>query len=96
MTRTRPRGFSASVCSDRREAELLERLDLLRDEAERRAERLALEVDVDAEAREPGERVGEVELAVELEVLLLLGREDPVQRLARVVRSRAAPSLRRA
>ena len=47
--------------------ELLERLDLVGDQAESRAERAALEVHVDAEAREAGNRVGEVELAVDLE-----------------------------
>ena len=69
----------------RRQAELLERLDRLGDEAEGAAERAALEVDVDAEAREPGDAVREVELALDLEVLLLLGREDLVQQLLRVV-----------
>jgi hypothetical protein len=70
---------------DRRQAQLLERLDLLRDEAERGADRLALEVDVDAEAREPRHGVREVELPVELEVLLLLAREDAVEQRPRVV-----------
>src|SRR5215831_12302676 len=46
--------------------ELLERLDLLRDEAEGGHDRAALEVDVHPEAREARDRVGEVELAVEL------------------------------
>ena len=67
------------VLERRRDAELLERLQLRRDEAEGGAEALALEVDVDAEAREAGDRVGDVDLALVLEVLLLLGREDPVE-----------------
>ena len=62
----------------RREAELLERLDLVRDEPERGADGRALEVGVDAEAREAGNRVREVDLPARLEDLLLLGREDPV------------------
>jgi hypothetical protein len=67
----------------RRDPELLERLDLGRNQAEGRAERLALPVDVHAEAREAGNGVREVDLAVDLEILLLLGREDPVEELLR-------------
>ena len=44
--------LSASWCSERGNAELLERLELGGDEAEGSADRLALEVDVHAEARE--------------------------------------------
>ena len=69
----------------RGQPELLERLDLLRDEAERGADGAALEVDVDAEAREAGDAVREVELPLDLEVLLLLAREDPVDELLRVL-----------
>ena len=57
VTRTRPRGFVVKSLEHGREAELLERLQLRRDEAEGGAEALALEVDVDAEAREAGDRV---------------------------------------
>jgi hypothetical protein len=71
----------------RSESELLERLDLVRDQAERRTERLPLEESVDAEARDAGNRVGEVELAVELEPLLLLTRENAVQQVACVLRA---------
>jgi hypothetical protein len=67
------------------QAELLERLDLLGDDAEDRAYGLALEVDVDAEAREAGDAVGEVELPLDLEVLLLLAREDLVHELLGVL-----------
>ena len=61
-----------------RDAELLERLDLVRDQPEGGADGRALKVGVDAEAREAGNRVGEVDLPARLEGLLLLGREDPV------------------
>ena len=93
VTRTRPRGYSARLCSDVREAELLERLDLLRDQPEGRADSLALVVDVDAEARDARHRVREVELALQLEVLLLLAREDPVQERTRVVRGERLEAL---
>ena len=53
---------------------------------ERRGERVALEVDVHAEPSEAGNAVREVELAVDLEALLLLGREDAVEERARRVR----------
>ena len=69
-----------------REAELLQRLDLGGDQAEGRADRLPLEIDVHAEAGEAGDRVREVELALDLEVLLLLAREDAVEELLRVLR----------
>ena len=48
--------------------------------------RLALVVGVDTEAGEPANPVGEVELALELELLLLLGRRDAVDQLPRQVR----------
>ena len=62
--------------------ELLDRLDLCRDEAERCGHALALVVGVDAEAGEAADAVREVELALELQVLLLLGRRDAVDELA--------------
>ena len=77
------------VLEDRRKPELLERLQLGRDQAEGRAEALALEVDVDAEAREAGDRVGDVDLALRLEVLLLLGGEDAVEHPLRVLGAEA-------
>ena len=55
------------------------------DDAERRAERLALEEDVDAEAGDARDRVGEVELALDLELLLLLGVEHAVEQLLRIL-----------
>ena len=59
---------------------------------------LALEEDVDAEAGDAGDRVREIDLPVDLEPLLLLGREDAVEELLRVVRRqrRAAPPGRSA
>ena len=99
VTRTRPRG-----CRELEEhlgqAEVLERLDHLRHEAEGCGEAVALEVDVDAEAGDAGDGVGEVDLAVDLEPLLLLGREDAIEKVARLVRReglevlRAAPACR--
>jgi hypothetical protein len=68
-----------------RQVQLLERLQLLGDDAERRPERLALEVDVDAEASEAGNGVRGVDLPLDLELLLLLGREDAVEQLLRVL-----------
>jgi hypothetical protein len=63
----------------RRHPELLERLELGRDHAERRAQALALEEDIHAEARDARDGVREVELALRLEVLLLLRGEDAVE-----------------
>src|SRR5436190_662976 len=67
------------------DAELLERLDVGGDQAESCTERAALEEDVDAEARQARNRVREVDLAVDLELLLLLRREDAVEHLVRVL-----------
>ena len=85
VTSTSPRALSASCLEVLGKAELGERLDLGRDHAERRAERGALEEDVDAEAADAGDRVGHVDVAARLEHLLLLGREDPVEQVARVL-----------
>src|SRR5262249_2997455 len=67
-----------------RNAELLERFELRWNQTERGADRFALEVDVDAEAREPRNRIREVELTVELEMLLLLAGQNAVQQLLRL------------
>jgi pilus retraction protein PilT len=75
------------------QVQLLERLDLLRDQAEGSADRLALVVDVHAEAGNARHRVREVELAVQLEMLLLLAREDAVEERARVVRGERLEAL---
>ena len=71
-------GLVGELVQPCRDAELLERLDLRGDEPEGCADARALEVAVDAEARETGDRVGEVDLTARLEELLLLGGEDPV------------------
>ena len=42
-------------------------------------------MDVDAEPCEPGDAIGEVELPIDLELLLLLGGEDAIEERARVV-----------
>ncbi len=86
VTSTSPRGFSASCIEVLRQAELHQRPDLGRDHAERGAEGRALEEDVHAEAADAGDRVGHVDVAPGLEHLLLLGREDPVEQVARVLR----------
>jgi len=70
----------------RGQAERLEILDLRGDQAERGAERLTLEEDVDSEAGHAGDGVGDVDRAPLLEELVLLGRHDPVEQLLRLVR----------
>ena len=64
VTRTRPRGFVVNSWRRDGRLELLERLDVRGDRAERCREALALVVGVDAEAGEPADAVGEVELPV--------------------------------
>ena len=78
-----------------RQAELLGRLDQLRHEAEGGGEAVALEVDVDAEAGDAGDGVREVDLAVDLEPLLLLGREDAIEKVARLLRRKGLEVLER-
>ena len=65
---------------------VLEREDLVRDQAEDGGDRVPLEEDVDAEPGDAGDRVREVDLPVDLEALLLLGVEDAVEELLGVVR----------
>ena len=86
VTSTRPRGRRREVVQDGREAERLDAGELLRDEAERGADGLALEERVHAEAGGAGDRVGEVELPIGLEALALVVREDRVDDLARRLR----------
>ena len=81
-----PARLLGELAHDRRQAELLDRHRLGRDQAEGGAEGAALEEGVDAEAADAGDRVGEVELPVGLEHLALRGREDRVDDLARVGR----------
>ena len=75
VTRTKPRGSAAKFATDGGHAEVLELADLERDDAEGRAERVALPVDVDAEPGPARHAVREVQLEVLLELLpLLLGQ----------------------
>src|ERR671939_317808 len=67
-----PARLLGELVQRRRDPELLERLQLVRDHPEGGADGLLLEVHVDAEAREAGNRVREVELPLDLELLLLL------------------------
>src|SRR5207247_5899105 len=60
-----PARLLGELVQRRRDAELLERLQLGRDETEGRPDRLALEVDVHTKAGEARDRMREVELAVE-------------------------------
>ena len=92
VTRIRPRGFSHELRDDRRQAELLEGLDLERDRAERAGDGAALHEDVGAEAREAVHAEREVELVVLLELVLLRVGEDRVAELLRLRRRRAAAS----
>ena len=86
VTSTRPRGFFVRSCRLGGRPELLERLDVRRDRAERGREALPLVERVDAEAGEAADAVREVELAAQLQVLLLLGRRDPVDQLPDQIR----------
>ena len=86
VTRTKPRGLRGQFPQHRRHAERVQRGDLLRDQAEGGADRAALEVAVDAEAGDAGDRVGEVELFVVLEAFALVVVEDPVDDLAGLLR----------
>jgi hypothetical protein len=69
----------------RRQPELAQRLDVGRDHAEGGAEHRLLEEDVDAQAADAGDLVRHVDVPLRLEDLLLLGREDPVEQLARLL-----------
>ena len=82
-----PARLVADLVERRGKPELLEALQLGGNQPEGAGEALALRVDVDAEAGDAGDRVGEVELAVDLETLLLLARDDPVEELPGRVRA---------
>ena len=81
-----PARLARELVHDRRQAQLVDRGDLGRDQAERGAERGTLEVRVDPEPRPSGDRVGEVDLPVGLEPLALAAREDRVDDLPRLGR----------
>src|SRR6202035_5967347 len=66
----------ADPLQDRRQHELADALDAGRDDAEYEAHRAALREDVAAEAAEPRHRVGDVDLVLFLEALLLASVHD--------------------
>src|SRR4249919_3401216 len=73
------------LTSSTMEARVVDLPELFGDVPERGCERVPLEVHVDAEAPEAGHAVGEVELPVHLELLLLLGGENAVKERAAVL-----------
>src|SRR5439155_8536907 len=79
-------GLLRQLVQRRRQAQLLERLDVLRNLAERGAKRLALEIHVDTEARDAGDVVREVDLLLDLESFLLLGAQNAVEERLRRLR----------
>src|SRR5262249_17682136 len=79
-------GPIGELLHDLREAELLERADLVRDDADRAADRTALSIDVAAEAREALDTEREVELVLFLELLLLAFVQDAVRKPLGVLR----------
>jgi hypothetical protein len=70
---------------DGRQSELVDRDELAGNQAERGRDRAALEVRVDAEPRAAGDGVGEIELQIGLQPASLVGREDRVDELPRVL-----------
>ena len=84
VTSTKPRGWRVNSCTVGGQAELVDRGQAERDQAEGGADRAALVVGVDTEAGVAGDRVGEVELPVGLQALALVAGEDRVDDLARV------------
>ena len=87
--------LAGELADDRRQAELLDRHRLGRDQTEGGADRAALEEGVDAEAALARHRVGEVELMVGLQALALGVVEDRVDDLARVGRRQLREALDR-
>ena len=100
VTSTRPRGRSASVGEDRRQAELAEAPDLLGNQPVDGADRAALVEDVAAEAREAVDAEREVELQRLFEALLLRVGQHAVDQLLglgrRQLRQSAAAAAGRA
>ena len=84
VTSTKPRGLRVNSCTAGGQPELVDRGQAEGDQAEGRADRAALVVGVDTEARVAGDRVGEVQLPVGLQALALVAGEDRVDDLARV------------
>ena len=77
----------------RRDAELLERLQLRRDHSEGSAETFPLEIDVDTKAGQSRNRVRHVQLPLDLEVLLLLRRHHAIEQPLSVLRAEPAELL---
>ena len=76
VTSTSPRSSCAICLQDRRQAELVDRADLHRDDAQDEPDRAALLEDVAAEAAEARHAVGEVDFLRFLELLALRRRHD--------------------
>ena len=95
VTSTSPRARLANSATDGGSPSDLQRRDLERDQAERRPERGALEVGVDAEPGRARDLVGEVELPVRLQLLALRVGEDRVDDLPRVGRGEDRIALHR-
>jgi len=87
-------GLLRELVKDVGQAELVEPWDVDGDQPEGRAQAVALEEGVHAEARLPGHRIGEVDLPLVLEALPLVLGEDRVDELAGV-RLREARVLER-
>ena len=77
-----PTRFGREVPQHRRHTQGIQGGNVLRDQAEGGADGAALHEAVDAEPRDPGYRVGEVELLVVLEALSLVVVEDAEDHLA--------------
>ena len=73
--------------------QLLDGGDLERDDAEHDADGPALLEDIDAKAAQPGNAVGEVELVLRLELLLLVVVHDPERHPRDLLRGKAAGVL---
>ena len=78
VTTTNPRGNRARSATTGGRPSVVDVLDLEGDHAERGPDRVALHVDVHAEARAPGQRVGHVELELLLEAFAQLLGQDRV------------------
>ncbi len=85
VTRTNPRGLWQKVCRILGKPQLVDGLDVDRDEPESRRERALVEEHVHPEAGLAVERVGEIDLPVGLELLPLVLVQDAVDELARFV-----------
>ncbi len=87
--------FAGELAQHRRHPEVLQGGDPVWDEAEGGADRAALQVGVDAEAGDVGDRVGEVDLVGDLEAFALVLAEDPEDHLAGHLRGQDREALHR-